>query len=183
MKSTGNHISADLQTIVAWSEGALSAADRQKFQEHLQSCPDCAALVQSAERLDAALESHFSEVKLSPVFEQGVYARLEREEALREAAAEQRARLSDEFDEYCVRLRRGLFRPTRLLDILSYALGAGVLVWLLMHFSARTGDRLETYWSGLGAFHGLLVPVATAALIALCLFGLKGVVNSVSEET
>ena len=122
-------------------------------------------------------------MKLSPAFEQGIYAHLEREEALREAAAEQRARLSAEFDQYCARLRQGFFRPIRLLDILSYALGAGVLVWLLMHFSATTEDRLEAYWSGLSAFHGLLVPVATAALIAICFFGLKGVVNSVTEET
>jgi anti-sigma factor RsiW len=44
------------ERISAYHDGELSAADRARVEAHLRSCPECAALLDSIERIDAAAE-------------------------------------------------------------------------------------------------------------------------------
>src|SRR3954452_19505165 len=183
-----NHVSTNFEKIIAYSEGGLATGERQQLEQHLQLCSACAALLRETQQLDAALEARFSQPAqpmLSTAFEQRVYERLEREDALPQVTAQTRAQLLAEFNEYSARLRRQFFRPARLLDLASYAIGAGVLVWLLMQFSSAMETRLESSWSSLGSFRGLLVPSLAAALIAVCLFAFafKGSLKTLTEET
>jgi anti-sigma factor RsiW len=181
---TDRHVEANYQKIIEYSQGGLSTADRGKLEVHLQICPQCQRALAEAQRVEAVLQNRFSGVKLSASFEQRVYARLE-SEPIRQDATQQRERALAEFNEYTARLRRQLFRPGRLLDVASYAIGAGLLAWLVIQLSPAMENHIEASWSNASNFRGLLVPSLAAALIAVCLFlfAFKGSIKALLEES
>jgi anti-sigma factor RsiW len=183
-QQTDRHVEANYQKIIEYSQGGLNTADRGKLEEHLQTCPQCRRALAEARRVEAALQNRFSGVKLSASFEQRLYARLE-SEPIRQDATQQRERALAEFNEYSARLRRQLFRPGRLLDLASYAIGAGLLAWLVIPLSSTMENHLEASWSNGGNFRGLLVPSLAAALIAVCVvvFAFRGGLKGLAEES
>jgi hypothetical protein len=70
-----------LENVAAYLTDGLTPAERQDFEQHTAGCPDCAAALESARRLDSSLGSLFASARPSPALEDHLIQSLRTQQA------------------------------------------------------------------------------------------------------
>src|SRR3954470_20520352 len=120
-----NHLEGNAQRILELTEGMLDPVTGRVLQAHMESCTECRNFWLEARQLELDLQRGIHATSLSPDFVGKVFRQIEME-ASSEAAPERLRRKADlaaEYTAFSDQLKRQFLRPSRLLDVIGYALG------------------------------------------------------------
>jgi len=158
-----SHLQMNSDRILELVEGTLADRERAALETHLQSCPECADFFREAQQLELELQDSINAPAVSANFVERLEARIDSENSRN--AARMGVPIEVQVDECVARLRRQLFRPSSLLDLLSYALAFGIGGYLLAILSSMVQAEAEAVWKNVALYHGLIDTVLVAFVV------------------
>jgi len=163
------HLQSNAERILELAEGTLAEPARTALQAHLESCHECHTFWLEAQRLESTLQRTIHTPSLSRDFVSNLFRQIEIE-ALSEATPDRLRRKADlaaEYTAYSDQLKRQFFRPSRILDVIGYALATGVVAWFLVMLSSSLQSTAEATWQSIVPYRAILVPTIVGFTIAV----------------
>jgi len=166
------HLLANMERILEWSEGGLTSNERADLSEHFQTCAECSEFARRVAVLEEALERGVRQPTLSPEFSFALRTRIESECADFSADPEmfyevEKSRIEAEFARLSEGLRRQMFRPTQILDLLSYAMVLGLAGYFLLLVWSSQRSRIQEFLFELPRRHDWLALSAIGVILAI----------------
>ena len=163
------HLQSNAERILELTEGTLSEPARTTLRAHLESCEECHTFWLEAQRLESTLQRTIHTPSLSRDFIGNLFRQIEIE-ASREASPDRLRRKADlaaEYTAYSDQLKRQFFRPSRILDVIGYALATGVVAYFLVILSSSLQSTAEATWQSIVPYRAILVPTIVGFTIAV----------------
>lgn len=152
--------------LLDYQDDHLSASEREVVQKHLASCPDCQALAQQLQQLDASLTRTVRIPTLPADFKTRLQQRIQVETvAMSEAQrAERKRQLQAEYEAGLAQFSH-LALPRQFLGSLGFAVLAGLIGWRLWLLLPGLANQFAE--SGLTSVNQALLTYCAAGVIFL----------------